>query len=1482
MKRKVNFRVLCALVVGAALLAAGGYFLHSYQLKRNAGALLRKAAQERAEGRLQEAADDYVRYLQLVPADGDATADYALTLADMAKPSTDRRPLFDLFESALRLKGDRDDARRRLVDLYMGSQYLGNETDYYAHAQDHLKVLLEHKKDDPELEELVGRCLEGRAQYAAAYVRYDRVINNLDPKRIDSYCRIAYLLRDHLKDKAKGRTPNSVMVEMIKANPSPRAYVARARYWRDSGAGPEPEKWSSNPLLFFGEVTGLASAGAGPGVLSAAAAVPTWGGTDLLNRAEEDLRAARAAAPDDVEVLLESAEVARARGWLDLSLAYAKRGLALHPKDVRTYRQVMDLELSLGRPDEAVAMLRRGVVDLPEEGLLRFMLADLLLRKGETEEAAAHVAKLKEMHLDQPLLDYLDGCRKLARQDWLEASKHFEKAYVGMTRQPELARQTAIFLGRCYEELGDPDREYAAYQKARTDNVRDPLWLQVVAGLAHANLGMNRLNEALEDYRKLIPRLPAARLIVARLLIDRNYGLPRNERNWAEADQLLDEAAQLFPKNAEVAVLRARALAGRGEEKKAKALLEEVTRADPKNVQAWVALAGLESGRQDFAAALAVLDRGARPEAAGDVVDFRLARAGIILQQTAGGKITDDQRKALKQAEEGAQSFPPPERERLARGLADGYILWKEFGEARRLLERLVADRPADLPARLRLFDLTVLESKAAGAGAPADDGKTDGRLEEEVREIRRIEGDKGTLWRYARAAALLNRARRRPDERKTLLDEARRLLKEVAAARPGWPRAHVCQAQLETLAGKTDEAIRAYKKAIDLGERDAFILLEAVNLMVERHRYAEAYAVVQQLPEQSPALQGLGPTIVTLSLRARDTDVAERTAREALNNKPTDYRSHLLLAQIYSAKGERDKAEKAIGEALKYGDDAPETWSAWVQFLARSGRAPEAKAALEQARQKLKPEEKHRLVLSFCCDLVGETEQAKGLLRAAVKERPDDVVPLRAAADFFLRHGEAEEGKRYLNAIIRLKDKYPEEAATARQVLAFEISAGPGDYDQKRALLAEMGFLEKGERRPDETLDDKRGRVFILLNLGRRGDRLEGIRILENAAREQPLPAADRMLLAQLCEAVGDFTSARKQMQEVLGTKEGDNPQYLAHAVNSLLGHGDVAGARFYLGRLAEVQPDAWRTAALQARVLHAQKQTAEAADLLLKFSRKKDAPLLAVAEVLEEIGDKGAEEVYRRAVEQLKPARKDAPLLLASYLGRAGRLADALKICEQARQECPPLAVLPVAVEILYASNSGPEDWERVDGWIQDARQTEKDPRRQAELLKTRATLDNLRENYARAESAYVECLRANPRDDFTLNNLAWLLAARGKNPNPDAALEHIQKAIGLVGPKPDLLDTRAIVYLAQGNADLAVKELEDLVEDAPTPTAYFHLARAHYAANHRKEAKDNWLKALGKGLKQKDLHPFERDKFDQFKKEFGIPATTNVRPS
>jgi tetratricopeptide (TPR) repeat protein len=467
----------------------------------------------------------------------------------------------------------------------------------------------------------------------------------------------------------------------------------------------------------------------------------------------------------------------------------------------------------------------------------------------------------------------------------------------------------------------------------------------------------------------------------------------------------------------------------------------------------------------------------------------------------------------------------------------------------------------------------------------------------------------------------------------------------------------------------------------------------------------------------------------------------------------------------------------------------------------------------------------------------------------------------LRNVAGFYLRHEQPGKAVAPLRSLLALGKASPDDQAWARRGLAQALAAG-GTYQQFREALQ----LLDANLRDGDGVADQRAKATLLAT--RVGHRKEALRLLEDLNRRQLLEADSLFVLAQLYDLDNNWPRAQLTLQTLLGSVQGKNPAYYAYYAGRLVRKGDVAGAQTWLAKLESTEPESFRCQEIRARVLAAQGQAGEAAALLRTYAQGKDARLDLTAALLEELGQAAAaEEIYRKLA-----ARSEKPesiLVVAQYLGRQKRLPEALDLCERAWQSCPPEAVSATAVGALYAAPANDPQCRRVAGWIEAAMR--KAPQTLA-LPFYLAVVHERQGRYADAEALYRQVIQRDNGKEGPLNNLAWLLALRGGSGTE--ALSLINCALELAGPTARLLDTRAVIYLARGQGDLAVKDLEAVVAQNPTAPYYFHLAQAYLTTRNRSAAAAAWQKAKTLGFEVGMLHPLERPAYDQLLRQLPSP--------
>ena len=144
--------------------------------------------------------------------------------------------------------------------------------------------------------------------------------------------------------------------------------------------------------------------------------------------------------------------------------------------------------------------------------------------------------------------------------------------------------------------------------------------------------------------------------------------------------------------------------------------------------------------------------------------------------------------------------------------------------------------------------------------------------------------------------------------------------------------------------------------------------------------------------------------------------------------------------------------------------------------------------------------------------------------------------------------------------------------------------------------------------------------------------------------------------------------------------------------------------------------------------------------------------------------------------------------------------------------------------------------------------------------------ANVAHIGRRYQTVEELYRQSVKLSPESVHAYNELALLLALRGRC--ADEALKSIDQTITLSGPLPFLLDTRASVHLAAGRSQQAIRDLENSIVDSSTAVAYFHLAQAHLTQGNRTEANRALRQGSALGLNADSVHPLECEAFEQLR--------------
>ncbi len=1248
---------------------------------------------------------------------------------------------------------------------------LSYELNMPARAMAHFERLRQHDPDDSALGVKLARCQIATDRHRAALSTLERVIAN-DRHNVEAYSELAGLLGGHLEDRDRA---DSVLNQMISANPkSPDAYVARARFHRQNKD---------------------------------------------MEKARADIHQALELNRKSLNVLLAAAELAVYDGQNKEAKDHLDQAQALYPDDERVYE-------ARARVSRIEKDLTSAEADLRKIGGSRalFALISVQLQKGDVQAARETMKKMKKSGFRPELLDFFEAQALIIERQWRRATYLLEKARPDLERIGDLGRRVDLLLALCYEQLGLPDRQLVVHQRLLD---HDPSMVAARLGYASALLRLGQAERAIIEFRKIrnqkdleaCYQSATLRASMFRLLVADAMRAPEAERDWTEVEEFLDNVEALEDEEPiQLVLMRADELVKQGKADEARQLVEKTAEDHPNSsalLNTLVALVSVDDGPE---AALALVDR--LKDRLGGGLSEQMVRIGLAARM--GGQ---KGREMLAVIAAEAEDRSANDRAKLWERLGIAYYLLGDRAKASEVWGK-AADAPnTDPRIHLARFELAREMGDKTAMVQAAD-------------SVRESQGSRSAEWNYCEAARLVWLIQRGETDEKSLV-RAKQYLQEAAQARPNWHKLLLLEGEIAVMEGRPDDAIRAYQEASRAGRLDSSHLGQLVQLLYSRGRFEEAKEEMDKLGDRR-----LSPTMdrirVELDERTGDLEQALNLAADTVkdSNRPTDFLwyGHLL------ARAERyDEAEKAFRKCTELGPQVPDGWLALVAALTAQQKTAEAEQVVREAQIAL-PEDRTPMVLAHCYELLGQFDRAEQQYLHAVAVRPDDLALLRRVATFYQRLKQPEKAAKYLNDMIQVAGKDPEQHQRdliwARRSLARALAV-TGDYRHHRQALR---LLDQNAESSGTEAADLRLKAAILAKRPEREARKRAVEILESLRKDleetgRSLSPEEQFLLAQLHDSLGNWLDCQQLMLDLLA-RDAKDPRILAAYVDMLFRHGtSPRDVKVWVSKLESAQPDAPATIAAKARLLVKLRQPEEAVKTVLgaiprPLPRDQLVRLRDAAALLEELGQiDAARDLYKEFAEKAA----GGSILLAGFLSRHGTVEEALAQCEAARGAMRVESILGTAVSVLREQQGRhtPEQARKVEGWIQQA--LDENPQSKFAQLQLARLLD--------IQGRYDELIRVYrtflARDDLAdqeraavWNNLAFVLAA-GDHDGQEA-LEMADQALAVLGPVPNVLDTRAIAYLALGKGDPAVQLLREAISDSPSGLRYFHLALAHSATD------------------------------------------------
>jgi tetratricopeptide (TPR) repeat protein len=513
-------------------------------------------------------------------------------------------------------------------------------------------------------------------------------------------------------------------------------------------------------------------------------------------------------------------------------------------------------------------------------------------------------------------------------------------------------------------------------------------------------------------------------------------------------------------------------------------------------------------------------------------------------------------------------------------------------------------------------------------------------------------------------------------------------------------------------------------------------------------------------------------------------------------------------------------------------------------------------------------------------------------MFRAVYETAPEEIARAQGLAAFYLGPGYQQPDRvlkavPLLNQIMRAGaegkiEKNDANLHWARRMAAKAL-AGTGEYQN---LLKAEKLLASNSQGGELLAQDKLELAHILSARPEPGSRKTAIALLQEVENIQPLDERSEIILGELYHATGNWRDFERHMEEVTASKFQQSAAAREAFARRLIARGDRQSVQKAVGqvvKLKELSPNSAATFDLTVRLANKLGKQEAARDELLRRQPKIEAttevtPLLERAVQLfgtlfAELKDFDSAEKLYRALAARDPAKSYG---LAMFLGLHRNVDQCFELLNQIYEPARNTEVLGVALSVVRDKRDqvGDKYDATVQGWLDRGLLDNPDS---ITLLMLQADLFDIQKRYSDAAAIYRKLLGRSEltgtRRAVVLNNLSFLVSLEGSAAGDIDPLKLANEAAEILGPNSDILDTRAVAYLAKGQHSQAIVDLRDAITDNPTPTKYFHLAQAYWEAGEKKLALEAWTKAEELGLSKDVLNRMEHDKYEKLKQQIEI---------
>ena len=579
-------------------------------------------------------------------------------------------------------------------------------------------------------------------------------------------------------------------------------------------------------------------------------------------------------------------------------------------------------------------------------------------------------------------------------------------------------------------------------------------------------------------------------------------------------------------------------------------------------------------------------------------------------------------------------------------GLVRIYLLSGDLDKPQALIDAVLAGEPQNTRAQTLKAALTARQGKRVEAVAQAD-RIVDGGLVLAPDSSMTLAGLYFNDQAFDKALAVLDRALAATPQDVRLAQMAAETALAAPAGSPAAARAAGYYARATVVAPQNDSLWRDW-----------------ATMLVRQHDLAQAETVLRQAVKLAPDSSPRRLALLAFTATFRDKQQAEKDYQAAIEAHPKDTDVLFAFADFLHAQKRSEDAAKALQALVGAGKDTPAGVSARGQLaaLAMEGGKPEDARKILADLLKSNPRDATGLLLRGRLELAdGDARSAVIDLRSAAKDKPgsSEIAGLLARAHRLA--GDPQLAREALADVV----KFNPDDAKAHLLLA-------ADMAQTREYAAALPEIDAALKAGPGNIGAHQMKVEVALSAGDFAAAEEAARVTETQFPTNPV---GHLMHGRVLAVQKKAAPALAQYDEAARLAPTD-PQPIVAAVGLLTAQRQYPTALQRVDALQAAHPTSALARQMRGEIALAMGNLPLAADMFEQLVKVPGAPVQAyknLAAVMVARNDlAGALALFQRG-EQANPNDLTLPAARAEYLGRAGRVDDAIALYEQILQRAP-----------------------------------------------------------------------------------------------------------------------------------------------------------------------------------------------------------------